>query len=130
MKGEADFSSLNKEWNNLYKEILDVDVQNDQEGILQDVHWSSGFGYFPTYAIGNALNCIYAKKMDKEIHLKSTLAEGRMDKVLSWMKENVFYKAPLLDTKDWIREITGEEFSAKAYIDYLTEKFTEIYHLN
>lgn len=129
MKGEANFKTLNLEWNKMYKDILGVDVLNDQEGILQDVHWSSGFGYFPTYAIGNALNCIYVKKLDKDLDLSKTLKEGKMDLILNWMKENVFKKAPLLDTKTWIEEITGEKFSAKPYIDYLTEKYTKIYHL-
>ena len=130
MRGEADFENLNQEWNRLYKEILGVDILNDQEGILQDVHWSSGFGYFPTYAIGNALNCIYVKRLDKELGLAKTLSEGRMDLILGWMKKNVFEKAPLLDTKDWIYEITGEKFSAKPYIEYLTKKYTDLYHLN
>ena len=129
MKGEADFRTLNLEWNRLYREYLGLDIRNDKEGILQDVHWSSGFGYFPTYALGNALNCIYVKKMKKELDFEKTLSEGRMDIILNWMKENVFFKAPLLNTKDWIRDITGEEFSAKPYIEYLTDKFTEIYHL-
>lgn len=130
MNGEADFKTLNLEWNRLYKEILNVDILNDQEGILQDVHWTSGFGYFPTYSLGNALNCIYVKKIDSELDLGKTLSEGRMDKILAWMKENVFKKAPLLNTKDWIRDITEEEFSAKAYTDYLKKKYEALYHLN
>ncbi len=29
---------------------------DDRQGCLQDVHWSRpGFGYFPTYALGNLL---------------------------------------------------------------------------
>ena len=130
MKGEVDFKTLNLEWNKLYKEILGVEVLNDQEGILQDVHWSSGFGYFPTYALGNALNCIYVKKLDKDINLSKTLKEGRMDIILDWMKNNVFNKAPIMNTKDWIEDITGEKFSAKPYVEYLTKKYTDIYHLN
>lgn len=129
MNNKADFKNLNQEWNRLYKEILGVDNKDDRTGILQDVHWTSGFGYFPTYALGNALNCIYVKKLDKDIGFETTVREGRMNDILSWMKENVFKDAALLDTKDWIKKITGEEFSAKPYIDYLTEKYTEIYHL-
>lgn len=130
MDGKADFTNLNQEWNKLYKEILGVDIRNDQEGILQDVHWTSGFGYFPTYSIGNALNCMYVRKLDKELGLAKTLSEGRMDLILDWMKKNVFEKAPLLNTKDWIYEITGEKFSARPYIEYLTKKYTELYHLD
>lgn len=129
MLGKVDFSKLNEEWNKLYKDILGVEVKNDKEGILQDVHWSSGFGYFPTYSLGNALNCMYAKKMDEEIHLLNTVQIGGMDVILQWMKKNVFSKASLYDTKTWIKKITGEEFSAKPYIEYLKNKFLSVYHL-
>ena len=35
---------------------LGVDVPDDAHGVLQDVHWSrGGFGYFPTYSLGNVI---------------------------------------------------------------------------
>ena len=76
------------------------------EGILQDVHWTSGFGYFPTYAMGNAMNIMYVKKMDKDIDVYQEVAEGHMDKILSYLRENVFASAPLKDTKEWIKDIS------------------------
>ena len=129
MSGKVDFATLNKKWNDLYKEYFGLDIKDDATGILQDVHWSSGFGYFPTYAMGNAMNVMYFKKMDESINFSKTVKAGKMDTVLSWLKENVFAKAPLYDTKDWIKEITGEEFSAKPYVEYLTKKFMKIYHI-
>lgn len=130
MSGKVDFDNLDKEWNKLYKQLLDIDNIDASTGILQDVHWSSGFGYFPTYSIGNALNCIYAKKLDHDLNLKKTVYDGNMSAVLEWMKENVFKTAPLYDTLDWIKRITGEEFSAKLYADYLIKKYSDLYHLN
>jgi hypothetical protein len=130
LEGKADIEHLDQEWNLLTKEILDIDNIDASTGILQDVHWTSGFGYFPTYALGNALNCIYVKRMCKEIDFNKVVSEGKMNIILNWMKENVFKKASLLDTKEWIENISGESFSAKDYIDYLTAKFSEIYHLN
>lgn len=129
MSGKVDFATLNKKWNDLYKEYFGLDIKDDATGILQDVHWSSGFGYFPTYAMGNAMNVMYFKKMDESINFSKTVKAGKMDTILSWLKENVFAKAPLYDTKDWIKEITGEEFSAKPYVEYLTKKFMKIYHI-
>ena len=41
-------------WNERMKAYLGIDVPDDARGVLQDVHWSGGgFGYFPTYALGN-----------------------------------------------------------------------------
>lgn len=129
MEGDVDFDTLNLKWNQLYKDYFDIDIKDDASGILQDVHWSSGFGYFPTYAMGNALNMMYYKKLDEAIGFSKTVKSGKMDVILSWMNENVFALAPLYDTKEWIKKITGEEFSAKPYVDYLTKKFTKLYHL-
>lgn len=129
MDGKANFSRLNEEWNQLYKDILKIDVKDDKEGILQDVHWSSGFGYFPTYALGNALNCMYVKKLDEEIHLNDTLQRGNMKLILDWMQKKVFSKAPLYDTKEWIKKVTGRDFTCKDYLEYLDNKFSLIYHL-
>lgn len=129
MQGQADILHLNKEWNKLYEEILGVQPKDDLEGILQDVHWTSGFGYFPTYAMGNALGVMYLEKMKEQLDVEKIVSEGRMDEILQWMRENVFKRAPLLDTKAWIKEITGKDFSAKPYVDYLTRKFSRLYRL-
>lgn len=129
-EGKADFDSLNKVWNEYYSKYLGINVKNDSEGILQDVHWSSGFGYFPTYALGNALNCIYVKAMKKDLDFEKTVREGKMDEILAWMKKNTFALAPYMTTKEWIVKLSGEEFSAKPYIEYLTKKYSELYHLD
>ncbi|MCJ7561013.1 carboxypeptidase M32, partial [Candidatus Bathyarchaeota archaeon] len=41
-------------WNQKYAENLNLKIENDSEGVMQDTHWASGlYGYFPTYALGN-----------------------------------------------------------------------------
>ena len=45
-------------WNKLMQEYIGIVPENEWDGFLQDVHWSSGaFGYFHSYAIGT-LNAI------------------------------------------------------------------------
>lgn len=130
MNGTVDFTTLNKTWDSLYEEMLGVKGKNDSQGILQDVHWTSGFGYFPTYTLGSALNCIYKEVVDHALgSLDQAVSEGRMHLVLESLRRDVFAKAPLLDTKEWIKEISGKELSSKNYIEYLQKKFKEIYHL-
>ena len=39
-----------------FASYLGIEVTNDADGVLQDVHWSAGLiGYFPTYALGNLI---------------------------------------------------------------------------
>ena len=116
-------------WNKLYKDYLGVDVPNDAEGILQDVHWTSGFGYFPSYAIGNCYNAMYLKRLEKELPSKELILKGDFKTINQWMKDNVFIHANVLTPKEWIKELTGESLSPKAFLEYLNNKYKEIYKL-
>jgi len=114
-------------WNKLYKDYLGVDVPNDALGVLQDVHWTGGFGYFPSYAIGNCYNAMYLKRMEKEIPFKECVKKGDFKTINDWMKNNVFIHANVLSPKEWIKELTGESLSPKAFLEYLNNKYKEIY---
>ena len=47
IRGELGVKDLPAEWNRLYRQYLGIEVPNDREGVLQDMHWSGGmFGYF------------------------------------------------------------------------------------
>ena len=116
-------------WNKLYKDYLGVDVPNDAEGVLQDVHWTSGFGYFPSYAIGNCYNAMYLKRLEKELPFKELILKGDFKTINQWMKDNVFIHANVLTPKEWIKELTGESLSPKAFLEYLNNKYKEIYRL-
>jgi hypothetical protein len=49
IEGSIDVDDIPALWSAKMKEYLGVEVDNDAEGCLQDVHWSAGlFGYFPT----------------------------------------------------------------------------------
>ncbi len=53
INGDVAIESLPGLWNAKYREYLGIEPTNDSEGVLQDIHWSSGFGYFPSYTLGN-----------------------------------------------------------------------------
>ena len=43
-------------WNEQIKQYLDLEVPDDSQGVLQDIHWSGGqFGTFCNYTIGNVM---------------------------------------------------------------------------
>jgi len=116
-----------QKWNELYKKYLGVSVPDDAKGVLQDVHWSGGFGYFPSYALGNCYNAIYYKKMQKEIPVDELVRKGDLESIKEWLKQNVFAKANLLTPKEWLFDICGEDLSPKPFLDYLNAKYADIY---
>ncbi len=125
----AVIEELPKIWNDKYEEYLGIRPANDREGILQDVHWTSGFGYFPTYALGNMYNAMYYNKMKTEFDLDAAVLAGDFKKINGWMTENVWSRADRDAPKDWIKKITGRDFTADDFLDYLEKKYSEIYEL-
>jgi len=119
----VDVEELPKLWNDLYEKYLGIRPTSDREGILQDVHWTSGFGYFPCYALGNAFNSMYFEKMQEELDVRKLVSEGNFKPIISWMTNNVFKKANYLDSKSWIEDITNKQFSPDAFINYLKNKY-------
>ena len=116
-------------WAQKYKEYLGVRVKNDKEGVLQDVHWTSGFGYFSTYALGNMYNAMYYNRMKDEIPVDKLVEQGKIAQVNDWMAENVFRKADHMDAREWIHDITGRAFTPDDFLDYLEEKYGALYGL-
>ncbi len=116
-------------WNEKYREYLGVTPADDAEGVLQDVHWSSDFGYFPAYSVGNFYNAMYFNRMKKEIDVDSLIGSGCLVGINKWMQDNVFLNADILSPKEWIRDITGRKLTCDDYMTYLEEKYTEVYEL-
>lgn len=116
-------------WNQKYQEYLGITPPDDRRGVLQDVHWSGGFGYFPTYAIGNLYNSMYYNRMAQDFDVAAAVAAGDFARVNGWMAEHVFASANLLKPKEWIVGITGRELTPDDFLTYLEEKFGDLYEL-
>lgn len=129
ISGELSVNDLSDEWSRLYKEYLGVKPSKDSEGLLQDVHWTTDFGYFPTYALGNFYGAMFLKKMMEEFDPFQAVAEGDFGKINEWMAENVYKKANILKPTDWIQDITGRKVCAEDFINYLNDKYTHVYDL-
>ena len=125
--GNIKIEDLPRIWNEKYQSYLGVTPSKDSEGVLQDVHWSGGFGYFPCYAIGNMYNAMYYNKMHDKYNIEELITGGHIDIINDWMKKHVYKKAVMLDASEWIKDITGREFTSKDFLDYLEEKYGELY---
>ena len=127
--GTLEVKDIPAVWNRMYKEYLGVQVPNDREGCLQDSHWSGGsFGYFPSYALGSAYGAQMLKNMEKELDIWGPVSRGDLSGVSRWLGEKVHQYGSLLDPADIVKNACGQ-FDPSVYTDYLTAKYTELYHL-
>jgi carboxypeptidase Taq len=128
--GKINVDELPAVWNQKYKEILGVTVENDAEGVMQDTHWASGlYGYFPSYALGN----IYTGQILNAIQQSSPnwrteLAAGNLGSIRTWLNSNIYRRGNLYDPAELIKKATGTELTVKPYLQYLEEKYRERYN--
>ena len=130
MNGEITVDEIPALWNAKYKEYLGIEVPDDARGCLQDVHWCGyAFGYFPSYALGNAYGVQILRRMQRYFDVFGAIREGKLTLIRDWLIEHVFAIASLSTPDEWIRAITGESLNVNYYLDYLEEKFSRIYEL-
>lgn len=129
VNGDITVDEVPAMWNAKYREYLGVDVPCDAEGCLQDVHWTDSYGYFPSYALGNAYGVQIYRRMERDFDVGGAVSTGELDKVLDWLRKHVFSCASIMDPDEWIRSITGESLNVHYYLDYLEDKFTRLYDL-
>lgn len=118
-------------WNAKMQDYLGISPRNNAEGVLQDVHWSSGImGYFPTYAIGTMLSAqLYESALTEHPSIPAEIEQGRFDTLLQWMNTNVHAYGRKYMPADLVKRATGQPLQHHAYMNYLRAKFGEIYGL-
>ena len=129
MSGEICAKDLPSEWNRLYKEYLGVDVPDDKNGVLQDSHWSNAnVGYFPSYALGSAYGVQMLEEMKKDIDVDGSIRSGKLTAINDWLREKIWKFGCLYNPTDLFNMVCGE-FDPNAYVEYLENKFSEVYSL-
>lgn len=127
--GTLEAKDVPAEWAKLYKEYLGIDVPTDREGCLQDSHWSGGsFGYFPSYALGNAYGAQMLYNMEQTVDVAGDSARGDLSHIAGWLREKIHQYGGLMVPADVVKNACGE-FDPHYYTDYLTRKYTELYQL-
>lgn len=129
VNGDITVDEVPSLWKAKYKEYLGVEVPDDARGCLQDVHWTGSYGYFPSYALGNAYGAQILRTMEKDFDVYAAIRAGELTKLRDWLTEHVFGIGSMMTPDEWIRDITGEGLNVNYYLDYLEEKFTKIYEL-
>ncbi len=124
IEDNVEIEKLPEIWNKKYEEYLGVRPENDAEGILQDIHWSQGsFGYFPSYALGSAFGAQLYHTMKQEMDVEELLREGRLEEIRKYLRDRIHQYGKLKNSRQILKDVTGEDFSPKYYIEYLREKY-------
>ncbi len=132
IEGNLAVADLPQAWNSKFEEYLGLTPPDDRRGVLQDIHWSDGYiGYFPTYTLGNIIAAQLWQKLGADIpDLEAQISKGNFSELIAWLGENVHRHGGKYQPMNLLKRITGQELSAKPYLEYLTGKYSEIYGLS
>lgn len=128
--GNLNFKDIRDAWNEKYKKYLGVTPKTDAEGILQDLHWGSGYiGYFQSYTLGNLydgqfLNAFLLQHPNdyKEWEV------GNFNNINKWLYDNIHQYGETYDQRELIKNATNEKLKAGYFIDYLQAKYGKLYN--
>ncbi len=131
MEKEFEVDELPEAWDARMEDYLGVTPPDDKLGVLQDVHWSSGyFGYFSTYSLGNLVSVQLWEKVNEDIpNLSEEIKQGEFSSLLSWLRENIHRHGKKFKPQELVKRATGSEIDPEPYMKYLRDKFGEIYQL-
>ncbi|MHB8641828.1 MAG: carboxypeptidase M32 [Gaiellaceae bacterium] len=119
-----DLRELPEEWNKAMSEYLGVDVPDDARGVLQDVHWSrGGFGYFPTYSLGNVISVQIWERMQEDVpDVSEQMARGEFRDLREWLREHVHRHGRKFMPAEMLERVVGGPIDAEPYLRYLQAK--------
>ena len=110
---------------------MGIEPPNDALGVLQDVHWFSGyFGYFPSYILGNFYAAqIYNYFKIENPDYEDIISSGNWEVFNEWFNRKIFRNGAVYDPEELIYIVTDENLKADYFIQYLETKYREMYKI-
>jgi len=125
INGRVELAELPEIWNQRMYEYLGVEVPDDAQGVLQDVHWSSGLiGYFATYLLGTVMSVQIWHGLVADVpDVEEQIERGEFGSLRAWLGEHVHAQGRRHPPQETLRRAVGETIRARPYLDYLDQKF-------
>ena len=130
LEGKLAVRNLADAWNARYESDLGVIPRNHSEGVLQDGHWYDGHigGAFQGYAIGNIASAqIYQAALKAYLDIPHMISNGNFKVLYKWLVDNIYCHGSKFLPEDLIKRVTGKPLEAADYINYLVDKYNNIY---
>jgi carboxypeptidase Taq len=118
-------------WNEKFRQMFDLTPASDNQGCLQDVHWSfGGLGYFPTYTLGNLYAAQFMEQARQDLgNLEDDFGRGEFGRLKSWLNDKIHRHGQRFRASELCRKVTGKSLDHRALIQYLQKKFGALYGL-
>jgi carboxypeptidase Taq len=127
IEGTLAVDDLPEAWNEGMRRLLGIDVPDDAQGVLQDVHWGAGlFGYFPTYTLGNLIAAQLWTRVREDLpEVDEQLAAGRLGPLSEWLREHIHRHGRKFPPRELLERVTGDTLRPEPFLDYLRAKLAD-----
>ena len=129
ISGDLAVADIPGAWNDRFKELLHIEVTDDANGCLQDVHWSGGmFGYFPTYTLGNLYSAQFFAAATEELgDLNEQFRRGDFAQLKTWLNEKIHAPGMTYRASDLVKVVTGKPLSHEPLMAYLRSVLSPLF---
>jgi carboxypeptidase Taq len=131
VSGELAPADVPGSWNEKFEQMLGLVPGSDNQGCLQDIHWSfGGLGYFPTYTLGNLYAAQFMARARHDLPgLDDDFRRGDFGRLKGWLNEKVHAEGMRYRAGDLCRRVTGEPLRHRPLVEYLRGKYAPLYGL-
>jgi carboxypeptidase Taq len=132
LTGKLAVKDLPDAWNARYQSDLGILPDSSQNGVLQDVHWYLGQigGMFQGYTLGNLMSAqFFAAAVAAHPNIPDQIATGNFSGLHDWLKSNIYRHGRKFTAAEIIEQVTGQTLSTQPLMDYVRQKYGELYQL-
>jgi carboxypeptidase Taq len=129
IEGDLSVGDLPEAWNARTASYLGLEVPDDADGVLQDVHWAGGaFGYFPTYSLGNVIAGQLWELAGAELgDLDDQIRAGEMAPLREWLRQRLHRHGAKFTPRELAERVLGGGFDVGPLVRHLERKLGEVY---
>lgn len=123
--GDMQVADIPKVWAEEYERLTGMEVKDDNEGPLQDIHWFGGeFGWFPNYLLGQlAAAQLFESALKESREIGMQFRKGDMSGMMRWLNENIYKHGARYTMFELVENATGRPLDTKAYMRHIVNRY-------
>lgn len=132
LEGKLAVKDLPEAWNERFRQDFGILPPDDRLGCMQDVHWYGGTigGSFQGYTLGNIMSALfYDHALKAHPEIPAEIEQGKFDVLHRWLVENIYQYGRKYTAAELVERISGGPVRIGPYIQYLKQKYGELYQL-
>lgn len=128
MEGNLKVNEIPEVWNQKMQEYLGITPPNNRLGCLQDMHWTEGFGYFPTYTLGNLTSYQIWDTLKKDIpDVEDKISQANLKPIHTWLVDKIYQHGKIYTPNELLVQVTGKSLDPNIYIQSIQNKMKNLF---